>query len=64
MTIRAGTFSRLNLMEVSAVENDFENKMVEAAMAVIVSAGEARDFCKEALQCARQGNFEEAEAKL
>lgn len=46
------------------MENDFENKMVEAAMAVIVSAGEARDFCKEALQCARQGNFEEAEVKL
>lgn len=46
------------------MDNDFENKMVEAAMAVIVSAGEARDFCKEALQCARQGNFEEAEAKL
>lgn len=46
------------------MENDFENKMVEAAMAVIVSAGEARDFCKEALQRARQGSFEEAEAKL
>lgn len=64
MTIRAGILSQSNLMEVSAVDNDFENKMVEAAMAAIVSAGEARDFCKEALQCARQGNFEKAEAKL
>ena len=46
------------------MDNNFEDKMVEAAMAVIVSAGEARDFCKEALQSARNGNIEEAEAKL
>jgi len=46
------------------VENEFENKMMEAAMAVIVSAGEARDSCKEALQSARSGAFEDAEAKL
>lgn len=46
------------------MENDFENKMVEAAMAVIVSAGEARDFCREALRSARGGNFAEAEGKL
>ena len=46
------------------MENEFENKMVEAAMAVIVSAGEARDRCKEALQSARAGKFGEAEAKL
>lgn len=46
------------------MENEFENKMVEAAMAVIVSAGEARDRCLEALRHARQGEFEAAEESM
>lgn len=41
-----------------------DEKIVEAAMAIILNAGDARVSCKEALDAIALGNFEEAEAKL
>ena len=41
-----------------------DEELVTAAMAVIISAGEARDYCTEALSAARKGDFEAAEATL
>lgn len=38
-----------------------ENRLTEAAMKVIMSAGDAREHCTEALQNARKGDFEAAE---
>lgn len=41
-----------------------DEELVTAAMAVIISAGEARDYCTEALGAAKKGDFEDAEAML
>lgn len=41
-----------------------DEELVTAAMAVIISAGEARDYCREALAAAREGKFDAAEVVL
>lgn len=46
------------------MQSIIKEELVEAAMAVIISAGEARDCCREALKAARNGNFIAAEDAL
>lgn len=37
-----------------------DEKLVEKSMQIIISSGEARDFCMKALEQAEEGNYEKA----
>lgn len=44
--------------------NDIETEQMQAIMGLIVNAGNARGFAKEAIDAAREKNFAEARSKL